>query len=80
MKATGVVRKVDGLGRIVLPAELRRTLHIADKDDLEIYVSGDRIVLRKYDPACVFCGSGKEVRYFKGKNICRECLRQLDDL
>ena len=56
MKSTGIVRKVDELGRVVLPIELRRTLDIAEKDALEIYVDSDRIVLRKYEPACIFCG------------------------
>ena len=56
MKSTGVVRKVDELGRIVLPIELRRSLDIAEKDALEIYVDGEQVVLKKYQPACVFCG------------------------
>ena len=54
MKATGIVRKVDELGRIVLPIELRRTLKIEIKDPLEIYVDGESIMLKKYQPACVF--------------------------
>jgi len=57
MKSTGIVRKVDELGRIVLPVEMRRTLDIAEKDALEIYVEGDTIILRKYQAACVFCDS-----------------------
>jgi transcriptional pleiotropic regulator of transition state genes len=73
MKATGIVRKVDELGRIVLPMELRRTFNIEEKDGLEIYVDGDRIILRKYEPCCVFCGDGAEVEPFKGKNICLRC-------
>ena len=59
MKATGIVRKVDELGRIVLPIELRRTLNIEIKDPLEIYVDGESIMLKKYQPACVFCGSSR---------------------
>ena len=55
MKSTGIVRKVDELGRIVLPIELRRTLDIAEKDALEIFVEGDNIILHKYHPSCVFC-------------------------
>ena len=62
MKATGIVRKVDELGRIVLPIELRRTLDIEIKDPIEIYVDGDYILLKKYEPACVFCGNAKDVR------------------
>ena len=77
MKSTGIVRKVDELGRIVLPVELRRTLNIAEKDALEIYVDDDRIILKKYEPTCVFCGNSKEVISFKGKNICPACLSEL---
>ncbi|MBE7036432.1 MAG: AbrB/MazE/SpoVT family DNA-binding domain-containing protein, partial [Ruminococcaceae bacterium] len=70
MKSTGIVRKVDELGRIVLPIELRRTLDIAEKDALEIYVDGSTIILRKYEPSCIFCGNSKDVLVFKGRNIC----------
>lgn len=75
-KATGIVRKVDELGRLVLPMELRRTFNIEEKDSLEIYVDGDRIILRKYNPACVFCGDADQVEPFKGKNVCH-CCREL---
>ena len=78
MKSTGIVRKVDELGRIVLPVELRRTLDIAEKDALEIYVDDDSIILKKYEPACIFCGSSKDVLTFKGKNICPACLEELN--
>lgn len=74
MKSTGIVRKVDELGRVVIPIELRRTLDIAEKDSLEIYVDGDKIILRKYEPACVFCGNAQSVEHFKGKNVCRTCI------
>ncbi len=77
MKSTGIVRKVDELGRIVLPIELRRTLNIEIKDALEIYVDGDQIILKKYEPACVFCGDARNVENFKGKNICENCLNIL---
>lgn len=77
MKSTGIVRKVDELGRIVLPIELRRTLDIAEKDALEIYVDGGSIILRKYKPSCIFCDSSKDVIQFKEKNICPKCLREL---
>lgn len=77
MKATGIVRKVDELGRIVLPIELRRTLDIAERDPLEIYVDGSSIVLKKYTPACIFCGSSKDVTPFKDKNVCAACLEDL---
>lgn len=77
MKSTGIVRKVDELGRVVLPIELRRTLDIAEKDALEIYVDGQTIILKKYEPACLFCGNAKDVIIFKGKNICPDCLVDL---
>jgi transcriptional pleiotropic regulator of transition state genes len=77
MKSTGVVRKVDELGRIVIPIELRRTLDIAEKDALEIYVDGDTILLKKYQPACIFCGEANDVTNYKGKNICKGCLSEL---
>ena len=77
MKSTGIVRKVDELGRIVLPIELRRTLDIAEKDSLEIYVDGASIVLKKYQPACIFCADAKDVINFKGKNVCPNCIREL---
>lgn len=77
MKSTGIVRKVDELGRIVLPIELRRTLDIEEKDELEIFVEGQAIMLKKYEPTCVFCSSSKAVLSFSGKNVCRECIRIL---
>jgi len=77
VKSTGIVRKVDELGRVVLPIELRRTLDIAEKDALEIYVDGATIILRKYEPACIFCDSAKDITVYKGKNICNDCLSQL---
>ena len=77
MKSTGIVRKVDELGRIVLPIELRRTLDIAEKDSLEIYVDGASIVLKKYQPACIFRDDAKDVVNFKGKNVCPNCIREL---
>lgn len=79
MKSTGIVRKVDELGRIVLPIELRRTLDIAEKDSLEIYVDEDCIILRKYQPACIFCDNARDVVVYKGKNICRDCIKLLDE-
>ena len=79
MKSTGIVRKVDELGRVVIPIELRRTLNINEKDALEIYVDNDRIILRKYEPtcACVFCGNADEVVLFRGKNICNDCIKEI---
>lgn len=80
MKSTGIVRKVDELGRIVLPIELRRTLDIAEKDSLEIYMDGSAIILKKYQPTCIFCDETKGVILFQGKNICAKCLSQLREL
>jgi len=80
MKSTGIVRKVDELGRIVLPIELRRTLDIAEKDSLEIYVDNNTIVLQKYEPACIFCSSARNVTAFNRKNICAECIEKLREL
>lgn len=77
MKSTGIVRKVDELGRIVLPIEMRRTLDIAEKDALEIYVEGSSVILKKYKPSCIFCDSTKDIVLFKGKNVCPKCLKEL---
>ncbi|PLX28998.1 MAG: AbrB family transcriptional regulator [Clostridiales bacterium] len=79
MKSTGIVRKVDELGRVVIPIELRRTMDIAERDALEIFVEGSHIILKKYEPACIFCGQAKDVENFKGKNICPKCLEELKD-
>ena len=78
MKSTGIVRKVDELGRIVLPIELRRTLSINEKDALEIFVDNDKIVLQKYEPACIFCGSADDIVNYKGRNVCAECRAPLN--
>lgn len=80
MKSTGVVRRVDELGRVVIPIELRRTMEIAEKDALEIYVDGEYIMLKKYQPACIFCGNAKDVVNIKGKNICRDCLAEIKSM
>ena len=77
MKSTGIVRKVDELGRVVIPIELRRTLQIAEKDALEIYVDGEKIILKKYEPACIFCGNADNVRNYRDKNICESCLEEM---
>lgn len=77
MKSTGIVRKVDELGRVVIPIELRRTLNIGEKDALEIFTEGETIILKKYEPACVFCGQAKAVKNVKGKNICPACVDEI---
>lgn len=79
MKASGFVRKLDELGRIVLPADLRRSLDIGERDSLEIFVEEGAIVLKKYRPSCVFCGECKDVIQFKGRNVCPACRKELAD-
>lgn len=79
MKSTGIVRKVDELGRIVLPIELRRTIGIEEKDRIEIFVDGESIILRKYQPACIFCDNAKDIINYKGKNICPDCIRAMNE-
>ena len=78
MKSTGIVRKVDELGRIVLPAELRRTLDIGERDELEIYLENDKIILQKFEPSCIFCGSAHRLVAYHGKNVCQECIRNMN--
>ena len=77
MKATGVIRKIDGLGRIVIPMEIRNKLNVSQNDPLEIHVEGNSILVKKYEPDCIFCGNAREVVNFKGKNICSACLRDM---
>jgi transcriptional pleiotropic regulator of transition state genes len=77
MKSTGVVRRVDELGRIVIPMELRRTLNIGEKDPLEIFVAEDMIILKKYTPGCIFCGSVENVQQYKDKKVCQDCWREM---
>ncbi|MBR2591279.1 MAG: AbrB/MazE/SpoVT family DNA-binding domain-containing protein [Clostridia bacterium] len=80
MKSTGIVRPLDAVGRIVLPMEIRKKLGITERNDaLEIYTEGDKIILKKYAPNCVFCGSEKDVISFKGKNICKKCRGELEN-
>lgn len=78
MKSTGIVRKVDELGRVVLPKELRTILDIEQRDPLEIYVEGDNIILRKYEPSCIFCGDATEVVTFMDKKICKNCVAKME--
>ncbi len=79
MKSTGVVRRVDELGRIVLPIEIRKVLDIKQKDAIEIFTDEDKIILQKYQPACIFCNNTDDVLYFGGKRICAACVRQLKE-
>ena len=80
MKSTGIIRKVDDLGRIVLPIELRRMLDIAERDELEIFMEGDRIVLQKYESSCIFCGSSCGLVSYHGRNVCMECIENMNSI
>ncbi|MBR6028935.1 MAG: AbrB/MazE/SpoVT family DNA-binding domain-containing protein [Clostridia bacterium] len=77
MKATGVVRQLDRLGRVVLPIELRRTMDISPGDRLEIFVEDGTIVLKKYEPSCIFCGDARDVAMYRGRLICARCMAAL---
>lgn len=78
MKSTGIVRSLDSLGRIVIPIELRKTLGIGDSEPMEIFVDGEDVVLKKYQPGCNLCGSieGK-MSFFYGKTICNKCVSEI---
>lgn len=77
MTSTGIVRRIDSVGRFVLPIELRRTLEIDDNDSLEIFVEDNTIILKKYHPACIFCGNARDISTYKGKNVCAECMHEI---
>ncbi len=77
MKSTGIVRRSDELGRVVLPIELRRTMNLEVRDPVEIFMEGDAIVLKKYEASCLFCGGNRQLTEYRGKQICGDCLRQL---
>ncbi len=80
MKSTGVVRKIDELGRIVLPIEIRNNLDIKSRDAVEIFVDADKIILKKYHPACIFCGDASDVKYFEDKLVCERCIEKIKAL
>lgn len=80
LKSTGIVRRLDELGRIVLPIDLRRKMDVCERDSLEIYTDGDLIVLKKYQPSCVFCSNAEDLTVYNGKNICRDCLAAFAEL
>lgn len=80
MKPAGVVRKVDQLGRIVLPKSLRKRYLMNEGDPVEIFVQGDHIILERYRPKCVFCGSMTEVAEFKERYVCEECMLEMSHL
>ncbi len=80
MKSTGIVRRVDELGRVVIPIELRNKFGIAEKDPIEIFVDGSNIVLKKFEPNCIFCGSTKKLSTYKDKLVCDKCLAKLANM
>lgn len=80
MKSTGIVRRVDELGRVVIPIELRNKFGITEKDPMEIYVDGSSIILKKYEPNCVFCGSSKKLVEHEGKLVCEKCIEKIGKL
>ena len=77
MKATVVIIRIDELGRIVVPKEIRNQLGISDGDPIEIYVEGEKIILKKQQIACAFCGSTNTLSEFKGHKICQSCLDEI---
>ena len=77
MKSLGIVRKIDELGRIVLPIETRRQLDLEPKDGVEIFVHEDQIILKKYEPCCIFCGDANDIVLYRDKKICKKCLAEL---
>lgn len=80
MKATGIVRKVDNLGRVVIPMELRKTLALTEGDPLEIFTDGNKIVLKAYKPGCIFCGEVDGVREVAGTLICNSCIKKIKNI
>ena len=78
MKATGIIRKVDELGRVVIPIELRNKFDIKVKDPIEIFVESNSIILRKYEPNCIFCGETKDLVELNEKLVCKKCVSKLD--
>ena len=80
MKSTGIIRKLDELGRVVIPIELRNKFNISEIDPIEIYVEGSNIILKKYENNCIFCGKSNNLKEYKDKPICANCLKKLSAL
>lgn len=80
MKSTGIVRRVDELGRVVIPIELRNKFEIYEKDPIEIFVDGSAIILKKYEPHCIFCGATKKLITYNDKLICPKCVAKINKL
>ena len=79
MKSTGIVRKIDEMGRVVIPMEIRKTLEINDGDPLEIFIDNENIIFHKYQPSCVFCGNCDDIEYYASKRICKTCIERIKD-
>lgn len=77
MRIPGMIRKVDDLGRIVIPAQMRRAMDLESDDEVEIFFEDHKLVLKKFEPACIFCGGTEELIFYKEKNICMACIRNL---
>lgn len=77
MKATGIIRRVDELGRVVIPIEIRNQFDIVEKDQIEVYVDDSSIILKKYEPNCIFCGNTENLVEYKDKLVCDKCSNQL---
>ena len=80
MKSTGIIRKIDELGRVVIPIELRNKFNLSEKDPIEIYVDGTNIILKKYESNCIFCGKSEKLTEYKDKQICENCLKKISSL
>lgn len=80
MKSTGIVRRIDELGRIVIPKEIRDNFEIMEKDSLEILVDGEKIILKKYSPSCVICGNSKELITYNDKLVCNKCISKISEI
>ena len=80
MKSTGIIRRVDELGRVVIPIEIRNKFQIAEKDPIEIYVEGSSIIIKKFEPNCIFCGSTKDLVEYKDRLVCSKCAENLNQL
>lgn len=79
-KNTGIIRRVDELGRVVIPIEIRNQFDIVEKDPMEIYVDGNTIILKKYEPNCIFCGKNKNLLAFGDKLICDKCIAKISKI
>ena len=80
MVSLGIVRRIDSLGRLVLPMKLRNMMQIEEQTPLEIFTDGNYIILKKYSPSCIFCGNEERLKIYEGKRVCEDCLIEIKDL